>query len=173
MVFSKSICMENNKIEAIKQWLKPQSVWDIQVFLGFANIYRQFIQGFSQIAALLISMLKTSSTKSAKPRKDSVRVDNGSRDRHHGKIDNGKVDGNEIRDNEIRNKIQNLSMSKNLSKSKKMVGSSESLTPEAKLAFTKLKQVFFKTLILHHFNPECYIQIETDISGYAISRIPS
>ena len=30
------------------------------MFIGFANFYRRFIQGFSKIAALLTSMLKTS-----------------------------------------------------------------------------------------------------------------
>lgn len=31
---------------------------DIQVFLRFANFYQYFIQGFSKIIALFISMLK-------------------------------------------------------------------------------------------------------------------
>ena len=33
--------------------------------------------------------------------------------------------------------------------------------------------MFLKALILYHFNPECYIQIETDVSGYAIGRVLS
>ena len=51
--------MEAEKIEVVKDWSKPKSVCNIQVFLGFANFYRQFIQGFSRIAASLTSMLKT------------------------------------------------------------------------------------------------------------------
>ena len=51
--------MEAKKIEMVREWLEPKSIWDIQVFLGFANFYRQFIQGFSKIAAPLTSMLKT------------------------------------------------------------------------------------------------------------------
>ena len=51
--------MEAEKIEVVKEWPEPKSVWDIQVFLGFANFYRRFIQGFSKIAAPLTSMLKT------------------------------------------------------------------------------------------------------------------
>lgn len=31
------------------------------------------------------------------------------------------------------------------------------LTPTAKLAFTKLKQVFIKPFTLHHFNSKCHI----------------
>ena len=52
-----------------------------------------------------------------------------------------------------------------------MVGSLDFLTPEGRLVFTKLKQVFLKILILHHFDPECHIWIETDISGYAIGGV--
>ena len=53
------ICMEDERIRAVEQWPEPKSVRDIQVFLGFANFYRRFIQGFSHIAAPLTSMLKT------------------------------------------------------------------------------------------------------------------
>ncbi len=40
-------------------WFEPQSVRDIQVFLGFVNFYRRFIQGFNRVTAPLTSMLKT------------------------------------------------------------------------------------------------------------------
>ena len=60
-----------------------------------------------------------------------------------------------------------------MSKSKKTVRSSDFLTPRAKLAFSKLRQAFLKAPILHHFNPERHIQIETDVSGYTIGRVLS
>ena len=47
------------------------------------------------------------------------------------------------------------------------------LTSEAKLAFIRLWQAFTRALILHYFDPECYIQIETDASSYAIGGILS
>ena len=59
IVSSKGINMEAEQIEVIRKWPKPNSVRNIQVFLGFANFYCQFIKGFSKIAALLTSMLKT------------------------------------------------------------------------------------------------------------------
>ena len=31
--------MEAKKIKVVKNWLKPKLVWDIQVFLDFANFY--------------------------------------------------------------------------------------------------------------------------------------
>ncbi len=53
--------MEEEQIKAVRDWPEPQSVRDIQVFLGFANFYRRYIQGFSRLAAPLTSMLKTTS----------------------------------------------------------------------------------------------------------------
>ena len=47
------------------------------------------------------------------------------------------------------------------------------LTPKARLAFTQLRQAFVKSLILHHFDPESHIRIETDTSSYAIGGILS
>ena len=167
VVSSKGIRMEDERIEAVKQWPEPQSVRDIQVFLGFANFYRRFIQGFSRIAAPLTSMLKT-----AEPGKGGVGVDGDSRARRGGsevdgsEIDDVEVDGGEVEVDEVGKKGQKTS------KSKKTV-KSDFLTLGAKLAFTELRQAFFKAPILHHFDPEHHIQIEMDVSGYAIGGVLS
>ena len=58
-----------------------------------------------------------------------------------------------------------------MSKFKKTVGSLSFLTSKARITFTKLRQVFVKTLILHHFDPIYHIQIERDASGYAIDEV--
>ena len=58
-----------------------------------------------------------------------------------------------------------------MSKSKKT--ESGFLTSGARKAFTELRQAFIKALILHHFDPERHIRIETDESGYAIGGILS
>jgi hypothetical protein len=52
--------MNINKIEIIIEWPKPKFFKDIQIFLGFANFYRRFINNYSRIAAPLTSMLKNS-----------------------------------------------------------------------------------------------------------------
>ena len=44
---------------------------------------------------------------------------------------------------------------------------------KARIAFIKLKQIFLKALILHYFNTKCHIQIETNVSRYAIRKILS
>ena len=60
VVSSQEIHMEEERIDVIKAWPEPKSVQNIQVFIGFTNFYRHFIQGFFKIAAQLTSMLKTS-----------------------------------------------------------------------------------------------------------------
>ena len=111
--------------------------------------------------------------KTAESRKSENRVGGGSRAEHGGiEMDDVEVDGGKVEVDEVGKKARNSSKSKNLSKSKKTVGS-DFLTPGAKLAFTKLRQAFLKTPILHHFNPKYHIQIETDISGYAIGGVLS
>ena len=47
------------------------------------------------------------------------------------------------------------------------------LTSEAKLAFLRLRQAFTEAPILHHFDLERHIRIETDASDYAIGGILS
>ena len=88
-------------------------------------------------------------------------------------IDNVEVVGGEVEVDEVGKKVQKSSKSKNLSKSKKTVRSSDFLTSGGKLAFTELRQAFFKAPIFHHFDLKHHIQIETNKSGYAISGVLS
>ena len=59
------ISMDPEKIEAIAEWPRPESVKDIQSFLGFANFYRKFVKGYSQITAPLTEATKKTNTKFA------------------------------------------------------------------------------------------------------------
>jgi len=45
--------MEQEKIEAVKEWKIPMKVKDVESFLRFANFYRCFIQNFSHTTKLL------------------------------------------------------------------------------------------------------------------------
>ena len=113
--------------------------------------------------------MKTSGSTESKIRtgEGGVGVGDDNRARHgRSGIDDSKVDGVEVEDDEVGKKAQKLSKSKNLSKS-------DFFTLGARLAFTKLRQAFVKAPILHHFDLEHYIRIETDASGYAIDGILS
>ncbi len=59
IISHQGIQIEEKRIKTIRDWSELQSVHDIQIFLGFANFYRQFIQGFRRVATPLTSMLKT------------------------------------------------------------------------------------------------------------------
>ena len=106
--------------------------------------------------------------RTAERRKSGDEVgDDNKAGRGKNKIDDVEVDGGEVEVNEVEKKVQKTSKSKNLFKSQKTVGS-DILTSRAKQAFNELRQAFLKAPILHHFDPDCHIQIETDVSGYAI-----
>ena len=50
--------MDPIKLEAIRKWLRPKTVKDIQKFLGFCNFYRQFVKGYSELARPLFDLTK-------------------------------------------------------------------------------------------------------------------
>ena len=53
IITTNGLKMDPQKVEAIINWKTPRCVKDVQSFLGFANFYRRFIQGYSAIAAPL------------------------------------------------------------------------------------------------------------------------
>jgi len=52
------IKMEKEKVKGVLEWLTPKCVKDVQKFLGLANYYRRFIEGFASIARPLHDMVK-------------------------------------------------------------------------------------------------------------------
>ena len=50
--------MEKEKVKGVLNWLTPKCVKDVQKFLGLANYYCQFIQGFTLIARPLHDMMR-------------------------------------------------------------------------------------------------------------------
>ena len=184
---SKGIGIEAKKIEVVKEWPEPKSVRDIQVFLGFANFYRRFIQGFSKIAAPLTSMLKTTVSSQVLVADEVLAAD--------------EVDGIEGGDELIEkcgklsktgklSKSQKSSKFRKLTKSRKSAKSREKLskngnlsnfnakksepsflTPDTKTAFNHLWLTFIKAPILWYFDLEYHIWIKIDVSGYVIGGV--
>ena len=54
-----SVAIEDNCVAMIKDWLKPHTHHNIQVFIEFANFYRQFIKNFSKVTSPLTELLKS------------------------------------------------------------------------------------------------------------------
>ncbi|KAA0060640.1 uncharacterized protein E6C27_scaffold22G005260 [Cucumis melo var. makuwa] len=52
------IGMEEGKIAAIRDWAMPKSVSELRSFLGLANYYRRFVEGFSKRVSPLTELLK-------------------------------------------------------------------------------------------------------------------
>ena len=50
--------MDPKKVSAVLNWEVPRTIQDVQCFLGFANFYRRFIEGYSRICIPLFNLLK-------------------------------------------------------------------------------------------------------------------
>ncbi len=174
---AQKIKIEDERIKAVKTWPEPQLVRDIQVFLGFANSYKRFIQKFCKIAATLTLILQTTNDETLNTQVTQNKMNQNILASASG----GRVGGS----------IKNLLTVPNLAKSKKskLTKSKKSdllktnfakvnfgtdfLTLEAKKTFIYLQKAFTEASILRHFDPECHIQIETDTSEYAIGGVLS
>ncbi len=167
--------MEEKKIEAIRDWPEPQSVRDIQVFLGFANFYRRFIRNFSRITAQLTLMLRATNM-SIGNETQSTQAENQDALGAVGRVGGGGVgrsfENMSTARKSAESKKPKLTKSKKSDLAKANFGT-DFLTPEAKKAFIHLRKAFTETSILRHFDPECPIWIETDASRYAIGRVLS
>jgi len=57
IVSSEGISMDLERISTITEWLVPESVYDVQVFLSLVNYYQRFIEGYSCIVLPLTNLL--------------------------------------------------------------------------------------------------------------------
>jgi hypothetical protein len=60
VVSNKGVSMDPRRVDTVAAWPQPTTFREVQQFLGFANFYRRFIQGYSRIAKPLTSLLKGS-----------------------------------------------------------------------------------------------------------------
>lgn len=150
LVGKDGIRMDPARVEAISSWPTPKNVHDVQVFLGFVNFYRRFIEGYSHIARPLTDLLKGSKVVISLDKAKSVRNASSTR--------SGRIVGElPLRSRSHVPPVQ----------------SSWQWTTAAQKAFTWLKQAFCSSQILAHFDPRMRIRIETDASQFAIAAILS
>ncbi len=62
----KSVEKEEDRIFTILNWPEPESVFEVQSFLRFANLYCQFVKNFSRIAHPLTDTTKKTAQRSKK-----------------------------------------------------------------------------------------------------------
>jgi hypothetical protein len=58
VITPEGISMEKEKIKAVTEWKEPNTVKQLQSFLGFANFYRRFVNNFSSIAKPLTGLTR-------------------------------------------------------------------------------------------------------------------
>ena len=58
MISEKGISMSEKKVAKIRDWTAPKTVKNVQEFLGFANFYRRFIDGYSETCLPLTELTK-------------------------------------------------------------------------------------------------------------------
>ncbi len=180
VILAQGIRIEEKRIEAVRDWPEPQSVKDIQVFLGFANFYRRFIRNFSRIAAPLTSMLRTTN-ELTEDETQSTQAENQDSPIVAGGAGGGGVGGSFenllTAAKSAKSKKSKLTKPKKLDLPKAIFARVNSrtdfLTPKAKKAFIHLRKAFIKAPILRHFQPEHHIWIETNALGYAIGGVLS
>jgi len=56
IISADGVSMAEDKVQTLLEWAPPTSVMAVQSFLGFANFYRRFIEGFSKICKPLTDL---------------------------------------------------------------------------------------------------------------------
>ena len=171
VISAQGVRMEEERIDIVKNWLEPKSIYDIQVFLGFANFYCCFIHGFSRITASLTSILKMSPTSTTQKLINLVdEFGRGDRSENEAKKASASTKGPTGADylsfDHVSYSVSNIVS--NFAKN-----ASNYLTTDAKRAFNQLCQAFIEAPIFQHFDPEQYIRVETNALKHIISGVLS
>jgi hypothetical protein len=61
VITTEGIKMDEEKVDAIRNWPQPRNLKDVQAFLGFCNFYRRFITGYSSIVRALTALTSSES----------------------------------------------------------------------------------------------------------------
>jgi hypothetical protein len=72
IVSREGIKMDDSTVKAIREWPTPQTVRGVRSFLGLANVYRRFIEGYAQVARSLNDLTKKNITFTWKEAQQTV-----------------------------------------------------------------------------------------------------
>jgi hypothetical protein len=158
------IAMSPEKVQTIKDWAPPRSVKHVQQFLGFANFYRRFIEGFSKVARPLTELTKkekhVQNAKNAKNVQNAQNVQNAKNAKNAQNVQNAK-------------NAKNAQNAQNAKNAKNERNADFVWTEECQQAFDRLKALFIEAPILVHFHPEKPTVVETDASDFALGAVLS
>ncbi|KAL0150908.1 hypothetical protein M9458_053827 [Cirrhinus mrigala] len=65
IISADGVAMDEKKVNAVLKWPRPNTLRELQRFLGFTNFYRRFIRHFSSVAAPLTAMVKKGASRLA------------------------------------------------------------------------------------------------------------
>ena len=148
---TEGIYMDLERIRAIEEWQPPANVYELQVFLGFANFFRRFIRNYSRIAAPLLNLLKTGKDK----KKMGIEV------RQTNVVPKNVVPKNVVPKNVVPKNVV----------PKNVVPAPFPLSKAAMEAFKALKEAFTSAPLLRYFDENKPMRVETDASAFAIGGI--
>jgi len=72
IVATDEVTIRTRKVDSIRKWKAPRSVKEVQTFLGFANIYRRFIENFSKICKPITETQKGDKQKFSRGREENI-----------------------------------------------------------------------------------------------------
>ena len=56
IISEEGIEIDQEKVKTVQQWEEPTTVKEVQSFLGFANFYRRFIKGYTELTKPLTNL---------------------------------------------------------------------------------------------------------------------
>ncbi|WVZ84422.1 LOW QUALITY PROTEIN: hypothetical protein U9M48_031459 [Paspalum notatum var. saurae] len=68
----KGVAVDPSKVECVLNWKQPETVTEIQSFLGLAGYYRRFIKDFSKTAKPMTTLTKKSAKYSWSPKREEA-----------------------------------------------------------------------------------------------------
>jgi hypothetical protein len=164
--------MDPKRVEAVTQWPQPKSVHDIQIFLGFMNFYRRFIEGYSHITRLLTELLKTSGKEGENGDGQNQPARQGppsrAREVKHTGLSEEMPEGDGV--TPLTARMEKTQKRKHKQNAK---GPPFMWTDAAEKSFNWIKKSFAGAGILAHFDPRKRIRLEIDASKFAIAAILS
>ena len=135
-----------------------KNIHKLQVFLNFVNFFWRFIKNYSQIAALLLNLLKTERNK----KKTEITLFSKQISLYHRKRRKQRFNSDYS--------VHSLQVIRELQQ-KNVVLISFSFLRAALKVFKALKKIFTSALLLHYFDKNKLIRIEIDTSKFTIDEI--